>query len=157
MIAIIMIISVGALAASWVNETQKRPTIDIGKGEQIGAKVEGLSPDELQQVADVSVLNPGGDMDWAYAKAVALSQLDKHKEALEVYEAISRSGKAPYYIYVDYALTAVRSGDVQRGITVMTEAIAKLESDTSVDARIKTDTKVRLESKLAGFKEDAGQ
>jgi Flp pilus assembly protein TadD len=143
---------VGALAY-WLVKAQERPAIDIGKGDAITATVQTLTPQQQEQVAAVQLLMPSLDMEWAYAKAVALSALGKHQESLKVYGSLDKTGKAPYYMYVEYALTASRAGDSGLASRTLTKALEKLETDTSVSAADKAVLKRRLPGKLEAFKE----
>ena len=134
-------------------ELQARPAIKIGTGKDVTAMVQVLSRDEQEQIAKVWVPMPSFDMDWAYAKAVALSALDRHDQALKVFDALDSTGKASYYVYAEYALTASRAQDNQLAAAMMKKALEKLESDSTVEATEKTVLKRRLPSKLEAFNE----
>ncbi len=157
-VLVVIIIAVIAGAGSyWLNLTQKRPAIQIGTGSEVGSLVSTLPPAQLEQVASVYVLNPAEDMDWAYAKAVALSTQGKHEQALGAFKALTETGKAKYYIYVDYALAARRVGDKQLAVDTMIQAISALDQDTSVTASNREFIKKRLNSKLDSFKTEEVQ
>lgn len=139
----------------WFAQLQKKPAVDIGTGQRVSARVEVMTEAQRQQVANVSILDPVKEMDWAYAKALALSALSKHQESVEVYASIEATGKAPYYVLVDYALAASRAGDFTRAENVMSEAIKKMEADNSLSPAGKEKAKRQLTSKIEGFKESA--
>lgn len=134
-------------------QLQKKPSIDIGKGSEVASKVQTLTPQQQEEVSNVHIFVPSGDIDWLYAKAVALSALDRHQEALKAYEALDKTGKAPYYIYVEYALTASRAGDAELASRLLTKSMEKLEADSSVSDAEKTILKRRLPGTLEAFKE----
>lgn len=140
-----------AVASYMLVELQARPSIKIGTGKDVTATVQVLSRDEQEQIADVWVPLPSFDMDWAYAKAVALSALDRHDQALKVFDALDGTGKASYYVYAEYALTASRAQNNQLAVAMMKKALEKLESDSTVAATEKTVLKRRLPSKLEAF------
>lgn len=156
-LVIIVIAVVAGAGLYWFNLMQKRPSVDIGTGSEVGALVSTLPPQQLEQVASVYVLNPSQDVDWAYARAVALSTQGKHDQALAAFRALTETGKAEYYIYVDYALAARRAGDKQLAIDTMTQAISILEADASVNKSTKEFIKKRLNSKLDSFKTEDGR
>lgn len=152
--SVIALCAIGAFAY-WLVQAQKKPAIDIGKGSEIAGTVQTLTPQQQQEVANVYVLIPSTDVEWLYAKAVALSALDKQQEALKAYEALDKTGKAPYYIYVEYALTASRAGDADLASRLLTKALEKLEGDSSVSDADKAVLKRRLPGTLEAFKEGA--
>lgn len=152
-IVVIVVCMLSGAALLALTQLQKKPPIDIGSGAKVTQQLEILPEDKLKQIAAVYVFDVAKDMDWAYAKALALSQLDRHQESLDVYEAIHKTGKAPYYIYEDYALTAGRVGDRTLAVSMMTKAVESLDTDSSIDAAAKEPIKKRLSSKLDGFKE----
>lgn len=156
LVAIVVIIVAG-VGFYLFNLAQKRPAVQIGTGAEVGALVSVLPPEQLEQVASVYVLNPAQDMDWAYAKAVALSTQGEQDKALSAFRALTKTGKAEYYIYVDYALAARRAGDKQLAIDTMTQAISILDRDTSINKSNKEFIKKRLVSKLDSFKTEDAQ
>ena len=132
----------------------KKPSIDIGTGEEVRARVNTLSQDQLVQVSSVYILSAEREKDWAYAKALALSALEKHKDAIKVYETLERTGGIPYYVYLDYALTASRAQDRALAVRAMERAIEALSADGSIDADIKEVVVQRLRVKLSSLKGD---
>ena len=154
-LGVIVVLCAVSAFAYWLVQFQKKPAIDIGKGSEIAGTVQTLTPQQQQEVADVHVLIPGRDVDWLYAKAVALSALDKQQEALKTYETLDKTDKAPYYIYVEYALTASRAGDADLASRLLSKALEKLESDPSVSDADKAVLKRRLPGTLEAFKEGA--
>lgn len=148
----VIIAAVAGAGVYWVDLVRKRPAIEIGTGPEVGALVSTLPPQQLEQVASVYIVNPSWDMDWAYARATALSIQGEHEDSLGAYKALIDTGKAPYYIYVDYALAAQRAGDDRLAIDMMTKAISVLEGDASVNKSTKEFIKKRLNSKIDSFK-----
>lgn len=148
----LFLIAAGVFLAA---QAQKKPNITIGTGSEISGNVEVLSRQQQEQVADVWVMSAAFDMDWAYAKAVSLSVLEKHQESLKVFQSIEETGKAPYYIYVDYALAAGRAQDTKLAAELMSTAIEKIKTDPSLNETDKTVLIRRLKSKVDVFQEDA--
>lgn len=132
----------------------KEKTPDVGHGRQVPVRVQGFTNAQLQQLAHEKV-NPKQDLDRAYAKALALTALDDTSGAIAVYEQIDAAGTAPYYVYVDYALVAARTGDNARAAQVMGQAISKLEADETLAPEVRATERQKLENRQASFKEAA--
>lgn len=137
-------------------EKQSALSVDIGQGEQVASRVELLPDSEIEELAAAKV-SPLFNLDGTYAKALALARQEKYRESLDVYAAIDMTGKARYYMYVDYGLTASRAGDPVTAAKQLQRAIAELEADGSVSSDVKTDLRKRLASKLSGFQQEAGR
>lgn len=131
-----------------------KPAINIGKGADVGSLVQALPRDQQEEVAKVNILIPAADMEWSFAKAVALAATDKQKEALEMYESLDKTGKAPYYVYIQYSSAAAEAKDHKLAADMLTKAIEILEADTSVKDTEKSILKRRLAGTLAAYKEE---
>ncbi len=152
-LVVLVILSAGWLLFMKNQKNENEVKVELKSGSQLSGQVETLSNDQAKEV----VSRDASSTDEKYAKALALSKLGKHNEALTEFKAIANSGKGKYYIYNDYALTAARTGNVNLAIELLETAIQKLQNDSSVDQYVKAAELKTLNNKLAGFKDEAGQ
>lgn len=150
LVALLLVVILAWLIVTYTS----RPAVNIGKGIEIGSVVQSLPTNQQEEVAKVNVLVPSQDMEWSYAKAVALASLDRQTDALRIYKSLDKTDKAPYYVYVQYASTAAESKDPKLAAKMFAKAIEKLEADASVNAYEKTMLKRRMAGTLEAYKEE---
>ena len=140
-----------------VMQAVKKPEVAIGTGPEVPGNVEILSREEQEKVSKVWVPIASLDMDWTLAKAVALTHLDKPQEALDTYRSLDSTGKAPYYVYLQYSSAAAQAGDLALAAKMLDKAIDKIDRDSSIDSTEKTILKRRLVGTAEAYREDAKQ
>lgn len=128
--------------------------VKLKTGDAVTGQIDAMSDDEINSVAGNKV-DANENFDAAYARALALSQQDKNDEALKELEALIATGKAKYYVYVDYALVQARANKLNESIKTMEQALTMLAKDNSISNDVKTSESRYLNNKLEGLKDEA--
>lgn len=149
LVAVLLVVGV----VLWHN-SYSRPEVQLKKGSAISSQVDNLDKDQIDGLASGKA-DAQTNADKAYAKALALSRLNKNDQSLQEFKQLIAAGDTKYYVYVDYALVQGRAGDLTSAVKTMQLAIEKLNNDTSVSQVVKDSQLKYLNSLLLNIQDEA--
>ena len=152
LLGIIVVIGLitGAFILKSKHNTSEQPPVSLQGTSAISDQVDSFSDAETTSLA-TSNPDPKKDLTWAYAKAQALVKTGDYQGAVKEYQAVVATGKAPYYVYQEYATAQAYTGDLAGARQSIQTAIDKLKADPSINSDAKTTEQHILNNILVGY------
>ncbi|MGK2896569.1 MAG: hypothetical protein ACSLEY_03150 [Candidatus Saccharimonadales bacterium] len=149
---VILVLTVAAVLLLRGRTVQVVPGAGIDLGEDLSGQLELAEDRELEVLAG-ALVDTAATPDLAYAKALALLELDRPQESVALFGEIVSNGKSAHDLRLDYARAAMRVGDQRLAIEQLELAAEELGRGEAGDDAARTSELHRIENLLFALRE----